>query len=73
MRLVRAHLEGYLQSSIPDLVAMGQFQKHFSEKVFFFFFFLLERGREGEEHQCVVTSHMPPTGDLAHNPGMYPD
>ena len=36
-----------------------------------------QRGREGEregqKHQCVVASHMPPTGDLAHNPGMCPD
>ena len=28
---------------------------------------------EIEKHQCVVTSQMPPTGDLAHNPGMCPD
>ena len=51
--------------------------------VFFFFFFNLylfifrERGREGEregeKHQCVVASRTPPTGDLAHNPGMCPD
>ena len=38
---------------------------------------LLERGREGEregeKHQCVVASCAPPTGDLACNPGMYPD
>ena len=26
--------------------------------------------REGEKHQCVVASHVPPTGDLAHNFGM---
>ena len=36
-----------------------------------------ERGREGEregeKHQCVVTSHVAPTGDLACNPGMCPD
>ena len=32
-----------------------------------------EGGREGEKHQCVVASHTPPTGDLAHNPGMCPD
>ena len=34
-----------------------------------------ERGkgrREGEKDQCVVASHMPPTWDLAHNPGMCP-
>ena len=29
--------------------------------------------REEEKHQCVVACHMPPTGDLAHNPGMCPD
>ena len=39
---------------------------------------ILERGgkegeRVGEKHQCVVVSHAPPTGDLAHNPGMCPD
>ena len=28
---------------------------------------------EGEKHQCLVASHTPPTGDLAHNPGMCPD
>ena len=27
-----------------------------------------ERERERETHQCVVASHTPPTGDLAHNP-----
>ena len=29
--------------------------------------------REGKKHQCVVTSRMPPTGDLARDPSMYPD
>ena len=49
-------------------------------KVFLFFkilFIFRERGeegeREGEKHQCVVASHMAPTGDLARNPGMCPD
>ena len=32
-----------------------------------------EGEREGEKHQCVVASLVPPTGDLAHNPGMCPD
>ena len=32
-----------------------------------------EREREGEKHQCVVASRVPPTSDLAHNPGMCPD
>ena len=43
-----------------------------------FYLFFRERGREGEERegeerQCVVTSHVPPTGDLACNPGMCPN
>ena len=29
--------------------------------------------REGEKHQCVLASHMPPSGDLANKPGMCPD
>ena len=28
---------------------------------------------EGEKHQCVVASHVSPTGDLACNPGTCPD
>ena len=36
---------------------------------FFRFSLFLERGREGEregeKHQCVGASHIPPTGDLA--------
>ena len=50
----------------------------FSSTIYFLRSYLfLERGRveerEGEEHQCVVASRMPPTGDLARNPGMCPD
>ena len=41
------------------------------------FIFFRERGREregeGEKHQGVVASHMPPCGDLACNPGLRPD
>ena len=39
------------------------------------FIYFLERGREREregEKKCMVASRMPPTGDLAHNPGMCP-
>ena len=40
-------------------------------------FIYLERGwegeREGEKHQSVAASRVPPTGDLACNPGMCPD
>ena len=32
----------------------------------------MEGEREEENHQCVVASQAPPTGDLAHNPGMCP-
>ena len=43
----------------------------------FYLFIFRERGRkgerEGEKHQCVVASHAPPSGDLAHSPGMCPD
>ena len=42
-----------------------------------FIYLCLERRgegeREGEKHQCVVASCTPPTGNLAHNPGMCPD
>ena len=43
----------------------------------FLFIYFLDRGegweKEGEKHQCVVALRMPPTGDLACNPGMCPD
>ena len=41
----------------------------------FYIFIFRESGREkeGEKHQCVVASHLPPTGDLAHNPGTCSD
>ena len=49
-------------------------------RLFFFKIYLFifrERGREGEregeKHQCVVASCAPPTGDLAHSPGMCLD
>ena len=32
-----------------------------------------EEEREGEKHQCVVTSDTPITGDLARNPGIWPE
>ena len=33
----------------------------------------MKGGRKRRKHQYVVASHMPPTGDLAHNPGTCPD
>ena len=42
-----------------------------------FIYLFLERGREGERegehHHCAVASYTPPTGDLAHSPGMCSD
>ena len=42
-----------------------------------FLLFIFREGREGErkgeKHRCVVASHVPPIGDMAHNPGMCPD
>ena len=57
------------------------FSRMFSKLFLLFFkdfiYLFLERGRvgerEGEKHQCVVASHVAPTGDLARNPGMWPD
>ena len=42
---------------------------------FYYLLLFRERGkeREGEKQQCVVASHVPPSGDLAHTPGMCPD
>ena len=43
---------------------------------FIYFIFRVRRGegeREGEKYQCVVASHMSPTGDLAPNPVMCPN
>ena len=44
-------------------------------KVYLFIFRVRGRegDREGEKHQCVVSSSVPPTRDLARNPGMCPD
>ena len=50
-------------------------QKGFFKILFIFFF--RKKGKEGErvgeKYQCMVASSAPPTGDLAHNPGMCPE
>ena len=55
----------------------NSFKMVFLLKNIFYLFVIRERGREGqrvgEKHQCVVASHMPPTGDPACNPGMCPN
>ena len=48
----------------------------FLKKIFYLFIFRKRgrvREREEEKHQCVVASHVTPTGDLAHNPGTCSD
>ena len=42
-------------------------------KAFCFSFREIGREKERAKDQCVVASHVPPTEDLAHNPGMCPD
>ena len=73
-----------LSVSLPPPSPMVTVSLFFLFKVFLWFSFfkksylvifrqrVREREREGEKHQCVVASHVVLTGDLAHNPGMYP-
>ena len=65
---------------INNKTKVSIYQKHSRSYCYlkrFYLFIFRERGREGERAgeklQCEVASHMPPTGDLAHNPGMCPD
>ena len=55
-------------------ISLGNLKKLFKR---FYVFIFRERGREGEregeKHQCMVASQVPPTGDMAHNKGMCPD
>ena len=60
-------------------LALSQ-QSHISQGEVFIYLFLRlylfifrDGGKEGEKYQCVVASHMPPTGDLVLNPSMCPD
>ena len=76
----------FWKSSLRSQVSTNSLKTiYFKYLIFSFVFFLflnfiylfLERG-EGREkdreenHQCVVASHVPPTGDLACYPGMCP-
>ena len=60
-----------------DVRVSGGHFRFFFFKYLIYLFIFRERGREGEregeKHQCVVASHVAPTGDLACNPGMCPD
>ena len=48
---------------------------HFFYFKHFIYFKREEKGKKkrGREHQSMVASHTPPTGDLACNPGTCPD
>ena len=63
-------MKSYLFSGLPKRLKADFFKNRF------YVFIFWERGREGErggeKHQCVVASRAPPTGDLACNPGMWP-
>ena len=55
----------YLKNNIPEFFIFERF---------YLFMFRDGKGEEeGQKHQCVVVSRAPPTGGLAHNPGMCPD
>ena len=56
---------------MPSKSFLNEFFKRFN--LFIFRQVGREGEREGEKHQCVVVSYMPPTRDLAYNPGMCPD
>ena len=53
---------------------LAEFKTNFSGR--FYLFIFRQRGRkgerEGEKHLCVVVSHLPLIGDLAHNQVMWP-
>ena len=58
----------------PCFLRVNRLMCGFFLKILFIFIFRGERKEKArEKHQCVVASHEPPTGDLAHNPGMCPD
>ena len=75
MRTHREKLQGVLRAydAVPDPVWRAGESFFLRSYLFIFRDSRREGEREGEKHQCVVASHMPPTRDPAHNPGMCPD
>ena len=69
------HTRGLLRVSLHLSTShvLGQIILYFILRVYLFIFREGEERRKGEKHQCVVASLVPPTGDLACNPGMCPD
>ena len=84
--LILAHLSAALGTVDPFLLetfsSSGFWDNTFSwipsYLIYYFFkrfylFVFKQRGRKRGKHQCVVASHVPPTGGLAHKPGTCPD
>ena len=72
---LQSHAPGRTGAEWPPSQPPAQPELYFFP-IFYLFIFRVggsEGEREGEKHQCVVASHMPPTGDLARSPGMCPD
>ena len=57
---------GYITVSLSNLLFLKNMLFIFRERG-------MEVKREGEKHQCVVSSCASSTEDLVHNPGMCPD
>ena len=72
--LPKRHIE-VLTPSVTHIFFWYVYDFTFFEKDFIYLFLEREREgeREGEKHEWVIAFHTPPTGDLAHNPGMCPD
>ena len=64
----------FSESLESDVETLSHFAIFFKKD---FIYLFLRRGKEGErkgeKHQCVLASHVSPTGDLALNLGMCPD
>ena len=66
-----------MSRDLKNLTFVLKRSSSFFKRVFKDFFIFRERRREGErdgeKHQCMVASRVPPTGDLTGNPGMCPN
>ena len=60
-------------SSVNNAAMNVEYSIYFLQILFIFRERGREGAREGEKHPLVVVSQSPPTGDLAHNSGTYPD
>ena len=65
------------QYSHFHVISTTHLERYVAFQMVFYVFIFRERESEGEreeeKHHCVVASRAPPAGDLAYNPGMFPD